>query len=56
MQRNILYTGIEYYSLENCILTINDKITQINSSIIGRYENIFYKVEYQIETNQFCET
>jgi len=56
MQKNILWTGIEYYSLENCILTISDKGSEIASSIIGAYANELYRVEYRIQTDQYWET
>ena len=55
MQKNILWTGIEYHSLENCIVTITDKGAGINSSIIGTYTNELYKIEYRIRTNQYWE-
>lgn len=56
MQKNILWAGIEYHSLENCILTITDKGSAISSSIIGIYANELYKIEYQVRTNQYWET
>jgi hypothetical protein len=56
MQKNILWTGIEYHSLENCILTVTDKGSEINSTIIGTYANELYKVEYRIRTNRYWET
>jgi uncharacterized protein len=56
MQRNILWTGIEYHSMENNIITISDKGAEINSSIVGAYQNKIYKVEYRIETNRYWET
>ena len=56
MQTNILWTGREYYSLENCL--INESVTgvEISSTIIGQYEEKIYKVEYQIKTNAHWET
>lgn len=56
MQKNILWTGIEYHSLENCILTITDKGSETNSTIIGVYGNELYRIEYRIRTNQYWET
>jgi uncharacterized protein len=56
MQMNILWTGIEYHSLENCILTIGDKGAEINSSVIGAYANQLYSIAYRIRTNQYWET
>jgi hypothetical protein len=56
MQKNILWTGIAYHSLENGILTITDNGSEINSSIIGAYAGELYKIEYRIRTNQYWET
>ena len=56
MQRNILWSGIEYHSLENCIVAVTDAGTEVNSTIVGTYNNIIYKVAYQIRTNQNWET
>ncbi len=56
MQKNILWTGIEYHSLENCILTITDKGSEINSSIIGIYANKLYRIKYRIRANEYWET
>jgi len=56
MQVNLLWEGREYHSLENCIITITDSGTEINSSIIGEYEQKIYKVDYTIKTNANWET
>jgi uncharacterized protein len=56
MQTNILWTGREYYSLENCLITTTDEGAVINSTIIGRYGEIIYRVEYTIRTNKNWET
>lgn len=56
MQTNILWTGREYYSLENCLVKINDSGSEINSVIIGQYEEKIYRVEYRIKTNSAWET
>jgi hypothetical protein len=56
MQKNILWDGIEYHSLENCIVTITDTGAEINSSIVGGYANKLYRVEYRITTNHLWET
>ncbi|MDR7129730.1 hypothetical protein J2X69_002075 [Algoriphagus sp. 4150] len=48
MENNILWSGIEYYSLENCIVdNISDSVI-INSVIIGVYLEKIYRVEYDI--------
>jgi hypothetical protein len=56
MQTNILWTGREYYSLENCLVNIKATGSVISSTIIGNYEDKIYKVEYKIETNKNWET
>jgi uncharacterized protein len=56
MQANILWTGREYYSLENCVVQRTASGVEINSSIIGMYNHQLYKVEYIIKTNENWET
>jgi uncharacterized protein len=56
MQTNLLWTGREYHSLENCIVDISDEGVQITSTIIGTYESKIYKVEYRVKTNSTWET
>ncbi|TQM46957.1 hypothetical protein BDE36_4714 [Arcticibacter tournemirensis] len=56
MQTNILWTGREYYSLENCLIETKATGSIITSSIIGCYDESIYKVAYRIETNQNWET
>ncbi|HSR18393.1 MAG TPA: putative glycolipid-binding domain-containing protein [Ignavibacteriaceae bacterium] len=56
MQVNILWTGREYYSLENCLMTKNHAGSEISSVIIGMYNKEIYRVEYFIKTNEIWET
>lgn len=56
MQTNILWTGREYYSLENCLIDAKATGFEITSTIIGNYEGKIYKVEYHIKTNERWET
>jgi hypothetical protein len=56
MQTNILWTGREYYSLENCVVNAGPAGSAITSTIIGHYEGIIYKVDYHIKTNANWET
>jgi hypothetical protein len=56
MQTNILWSGIEYNSLENCLVRTTDMGAEINSVIVGGYGEKIYRVEYQIRTNQNWET
>lgn len=56
MQKNILWTGREYYSLENCLINTTDAGVEITSAIVGLYQGKLYRVEYRIETNANWET
>lgn len=56
MQFNILWTGREYYSLENCLVEISSSGVDINSVIVGKYEGRIYRVDYNIKTNPGWET
>jgi hypothetical protein len=56
MQTNILWSGIEYHSLENCLVEITGTGAEINSVIVGGYGEKIYCVEYRIRTNQNWET
>ena len=56
MQTNILWSGIEYNSLENCLVKTTDTGAEINSVIVGGYDGKIYHVEYQIRTNENWET
>lgn len=55
-QYNILWTGLEYYSMENCLVDINEAGVDINSVIVGKYGSRIYRVEYHIKTNPEWET
>ena len=56
MQTNILWTSREYNSLENCICEFGDNGNRIESTIVGIYQQLLYKVEYVVETNAQWET
>jgi uncharacterized protein len=56
MQISTLWTGREYYSLENCLVTVSESGAVINSTIIGKYEEKIYQVDYTIKTNQLWQT
>lgn len=49
MQTNILWSGIEYYSLENCIINAGAKGIAVYSTLIGFYQDKIYQVEYQLQ-------
>jgi len=56
MQFNTLWTGREYYSLENCLVEITSSGVDIHSVIVGKYESRIYRVDYHIKTNPDWET
>ena len=56
MQTNILWTGREYHSIENCLVTTDQNGADIRSIIVGTYQSKIYRVEYQIKTNARWET
>jgi hypothetical protein len=56
MQTNILWTGREYYSLENCLVNVGPTGADITSTIIGLYHGTIYNVTYRIKTNTNWET
>lgn len=56
MQTNILWTGREYHSLENCLVSPGDNGADIHSVIVGAYQSKIYRVEYHIKTNARWET
>jgi uncharacterized protein len=53
---NILWSGRQYFSLENCMITEKADRSEILSTIVGCYEDRMYKVEYFIKVNQNWET
>lgn len=56
MQVNVLWTGREYYSLENCLVNFTTENIEISSTIVGYYQNKLYLAEYFIKTNNNWET
>ncbi|MPR34810.1 putative glycolipid-binding domain-containing protein [Salmonirosea aquatica] len=56
MQTNLLWTGLEYYSLENCLVSTSEVGSEITSTVIGQYNKKIYRVEYLIKTNLHWET
>ena len=56
MQTNLLWSGREYYSLENCMADITPNGLIVSSTILGYYEEKIYRVEYLIKTNALWET
>ena len=56
MQTNIIWTGRQYHSIENCILTTTKAGNEIISTIIGDYDNLIFKIGYRIRTNGHWQT
>ena len=56
MQTNLLWTGREYHSLENCFVDVSEAGVQVTSTIIGTYQEKIYKVDYRIKTNREWNT
>lgn len=56
MKKSLLWTGQFYNSLENCYVSISDESVNVNSVIIGTYNNKIFRVEYMIRTNKNWET
>lgn len=56
MQKNILWQGKAYHSLENCVLINTENGFEVNSVITGLHEQVIYRVEYFIKTNKNRET
>ncbi|MBC7851429.1 MAG: putative glycolipid-binding domain-containing protein [Chitinophagaceae bacterium] len=51
MRTNILWTGREYYSLEDCVILRSTTGLEIDSTIIGYYKGQIYHVRYKISTS-----
>jgi uncharacterized protein len=56
MKNIILWSGIEYYSIENCTVERKDKSVIVNSVIIGLYDEMIYRVKYDIQLDKNWNT
>lgn len=52
----LLWTGIEYYSLEHCMVKKSEGIIEISAAIVGKYEDKPYRVNYQLTTDENWNT
>ena len=52
MYKNFLWTGREYYSLENCIVKSVSDGFEVDSVIVGKYQGEIYRVQYTIHLNE----
>jgi len=51
MLTNVLWTGLEYDSLENCLLTRSAQGLVVEAVIVGLYQEQIYTVEYRLHSN-----
>lgn len=56
MYTNLLWTGREYHSLENCLLRDRAGGYEITSSVVGSYQGVFYNVMYVVYTDAHWQT
>lgn len=56
MQHNIIWQGIEYHSLENCIVEATGLGIKVRSTIIGHYQHDLFKIDYWLLANEQWET
>ena len=56
MFTNLLWTGTEYHSLENCLVKSVANGFEIDSIIIGFYQDTIFRVAYKIKTTMSWET
>ena len=56
MRINLLWKGLLYHSLESCLISVTDKGVEVDSVIVGNYNNKIFRVEYFIKTNKNWET
>ena len=54
--KNITWKGLYYTSIEHCFISMEEKLIDIRSSIIGHLDNVIYKVEYSIRADKNWET
>lgn len=55
-QINLLWEGHKYKSVENCVLTIQEKGNEITAVVIGDSGEKPFRLDYTIRTNQKWET
>ena len=56
IQHNILWFGIEYFSLENCLVESTPDGLIINSIIVGLYKDEIYRVKYDLLLDENWKT
>jgi len=56
VQKNIIWTGKLYNSIENCLLANTSEGYDITSTISAKYDNRVYKIDYHLRVNENWET
>ena len=56
METNLLWTGRNNYSLENCVVKSSPVGNEITSTIICEHEGVIHRIDYRIVTNGDWET
>lgn len=56
METNLLWTGLDNYSLENCVVNSSPVGNEITSVIVCEHEGMIYRIDYRIVTNGDWET
>jgi hypothetical protein len=55
MQATIIWKGLYYHSMENCVVASSDFGNEISSTILGYHERQAFQVDYHIRTNKNWE-
>jgi hypothetical protein len=56
MQSVILWEGIEYFSLEHCLINQSGNGVDVHSAIVGEYNHVIYRIDYFIQTDRDWNT
>lgn len=56
MRQNILWKGLYYTSMENCMLTGNATGFVVNSQVTGLFENKIMRIDYQLQLDHTWKT
>ncbi len=56
MKQSILWKGIYYASMENCMITTNAAGYFINSQLTGSFDNKIMRIDYQLQLDHLWNT
>lgn len=56
MQHSLIWKGVFYHSMENCLVEVADTGVTVQSTIVGHVDDFLYKVDYNLTTSQRWET